>query len=57
MTCDRVARGGIRRPFGGQWRAMRDGYTTNTGEAVYVPLQPFVIAALKKIERPNRRSR
>jgi integrase len=30
-------------------------YTTKTGEAVYVPLPPCVIAALKKIERRERR--
>ena len=30
-------------------------YTTKTGEAVYVPLPPLVIATLKKIERPGQR--
>jgi integrase/recombinase XerD len=28
-------------------------YTTKTGEPVYVPLPPFVVAALTKIERPG----
>jgi integrase/recombinase XerD len=30
-------------------------YTTKTGEPVYVPLPPFVVAALIKIERPGER--
>jgi integrase/recombinase XerD len=30
-------------------------YTTKTGEPVYVPLPPFVVAALSKIEHPGER--